>query len=245
MYPGEAGREKMEEENTGTPLLSVIIMAYNEKENLEMVLREFSSTLQALRVTYELVIINDGSTDGTGTLADDLMTAIPCMKVHHHQENQGLGGVYRTGFFLARGRFVTFYPADGQCAPSLIERYLVLMDSSDLVLGYIPERPCSRLAQTFSALEKMLYRLLFGYFPNFQGILMFRASLLDKITLKSRGRGWAVLMEFILKTIRGGYRVSSVATEVRPRQGGQSKVLNLRTIWANLSQVILLRFYLS
>ncbi len=235
----------MENENTGIPLLSVVILAYNEKENTETVLREFSTTLKDLKITYELVFIDDGSTDGTGTLADEIAAAIPCMKVHHHEKNQGLGGAYRTGFSLARGEYVTFYPADGQFSSRLIERYIGLMDSSDLVLGYIPGRTCSTIARALSAMEKMLYRLLFGHFPNFQGILMFRASLLKKIELKSRGRGWAILMEFILKTIKGGYRVNYVATEVRPRLGGHSKVLNLRTIWANLSQIIMLRFYLS
>jgi len=235
----------MNEENAGTPLLSVVIMAFNEQENIETVLREFSSELTCLPVSYEILVIDDGSTDGTGRVADELQVTIPCLKVHHHDENQGLGGVYRTGFSMARGDYLTFYPADGQFSPQLIHRYLALMDSSDLVLGYIPDRTCSKLARALSAMEKMLYRVLFGHFPNFQGILMVRTSILKTMTIRSRGRGWAALMECILRTIRGGYRVTHVATEVRPRMGGHSKVLNFRTIWANFSQVILLRFYLS
>jgi hypothetical protein len=70
---------------------------------------------------------------------------------------------------------------------------------------------------------------------------MFRRSLLDQIELTSEGRGWAVLMEFIIRVFKNGYRVLSVPTEMRPRMAGKSKVNNLQTIFSNLVQVALLR----
>jgi hypothetical protein len=87
--------------------------------------------------------------------------------------------------------------------------------------------------------------LLFGSLPRFQGVLMFRRSLLDELELKSTGRGWTVLMELIIRASRGGYRLVSVPTEMRPRMSGKSKVNNLRTIWANLKQVFALRRHLQ
>ncbi len=112
------------------------------------------------------------------------------------------------------------------------------MPHRDMVLGYIPRRPGMVLSRMLSLLERLLYRALFGSLPTFQGVLMFRRVLLEHIELESRGRGWAVLMEFIIRAARGGYRVTSIPTECRPRFAGQSKVNNFRTIGANLIQVL-------
>jgi len=73
---------------------------------------------------------------------------------------------------------------------------------------------------------------------------MFRQTLLQEFELKSTGRGWAVLMELIVRASRGGYRIISEPTEMRPRMSGRSKVNNLATILANLKQVLTLTRYL-
>ena len=83
--------------------------------------------------------------------------------------------------------------------------------------------------------------VLFGPLPRFQGIIMFRSSLLDEFKLKSSGRGWAVLMELIIRTKRARRRMKSLPTEMRPRRSGVSKVNNIATISENLKQVIALR----
>ena len=70
---------------------------------------------------------------------------------------------------------------------------------------------------------------------------MFRRQMLSEIPLVSDGRGWAVIMELILRASRGSYRLVSVPTEVRPRLSGQSKVNNLRNIVSNLTQLWELR----
>jgi len=223
------------------PQLSVVVMTYNEAGSLEAVVHEIHQTLEELGRPYEVLIVDDGSDDGSAELADRLAETLPGVRVVHHPVNQGLGGVYRTGFAQARGDWITFFPADGQFPAAIIGQFAPLMDRADMVLGYLPERKRSLLGQALSALERLLYRLLFGPLPRFQGVLMFRRSLLDQFALKSAGRGWAVLMELIIRTSRGGYRVLSVPTMMRPRMSGRSKVNNLRTIWANLRQAIALR----
>jgi glycosyltransferase involved in cell wall biosynthesis len=221
--------------------VTIVVFAYNEQENLAAVTEEIWNQLGGLNLAFELLIIDDGSLDDTLHIADSLARDLPGVRVVHHRENLGLGGVYRTGFKEAQGRFVSFFPADGQFSATIIAQFLPLMDEADLVLGYLPNRDSNLLAKGLSLGERLLYRALFGSFPRFQGILMFRRSLLDGMTLTSEGRGWAVLMEFIIRVSRGGYRVSSVPTTMRPRLSGKSKVNNLRTIASNLMQVLLLR----
>lgn len=226
------------------PTITAVIMAYDECLSLERVALEIEGELRGIGSPYEILIVDDGSTDGTAEIAQRLARERTAVRVVRHRANQGLGGVYRTGFSSARGEFVTFFPADGQFAASIIGDYLPRMDAADLVLGYLPRRRDSLLGRALSLAERLLYRLLFGPFPRFQGILMFRRRLLTGMNLRSSGRGWAVLMEFILRCSRGGARIVSVPISMRPRQHGVSRVNNWRTIWANLREALALRLRL-
>ncbi len=225
------------------PRISVVIMAFNEANSLKTVVREIDSVLNELERPYEVVIVDDGSSDGTEVIADQLAKKIARVRVVHHEVNQGLGGVYRTGFAQVRGDFITFFPADGQMPANIIKQFVPLMDNKDVVLGYLPKQD-SILAKTLSFAERVLYTLLFGRLPKFKGVFMVRRALLDELELKSTGRGWAVVVELFIRASRGGYRLMSVPTEIRPRMSGESKVNNFHTIWANLKQMFALRFYL-
>jgi glycosyltransferase involved in cell wall biosynthesis len=223
------------------PEYSVLVMTYNERASLEAVARELDEALRRLARPYEVVIIDDGSTDGSGALADRLAAENPSVRVLHHKANQGLGGVYRTGFAEARGRFVSFFSADGQFPADIVAQFAREIDGADLVLGYLPSRDCPWIAQALSMIEKLVYGALFGPLPKFQGVLMFRRALLVGMPLKSKGRDWVVLMEFILRAQRLGCRIKSVPTGLRPRKSGESKVTNLRTVWNNFQGVLRLR----
>ena len=223
-------------------------MAFNEEGSLAATTRELHAALGALGVPCELVIVDDGSSDGTGGIADALARELDArpvqVRVVHHRPNLGLGGVYRTGFAQARGEYLTFFPADGQFPATIIGDFLPRAREVDLVLGYLPERRSSAVAKALSLVERILYAALFGRLPKFQGIMMLRRSVLGEIELKSAGRGWAIVMELIIRVKRGGYRIVSVPNAMRPRAHGQSKVNTLRTIWANVRQVVALRAHL-
>ncbi|MFH0772360.1 MAG: glycosyltransferase family 2 protein [Candidatus Omnitrophota bacterium] len=224
--------------------LSVFIFAYNEAATLEAVVKEISGVLSGLGRPYEVVIIDDGSVDGTGALADKFSGQYKNFCVIHHDKNYGLGSVYKTAFANAKKDLITFFCADGQFPAEIIKQFLPLMDDKDMVLGFLPDRRDPLLSKVLSAAEKLLFRVIAGPMPKFQGVLMFRRELLDKIELKSGGgRAWTVLMEFIIKVSRRGYKVVSVATKIRPRATGRSKVNNLKTIWANTKRLFVLRRY--
>lgn len=229
----------------GEPDLTVVVAAYNEVETLSPVAEELAAALRGLGRPWEILIVDDGSTDGTGERADRLAAAGPGVRVIHHLVNRGLGGVYRTGFDGARGRHITFFPADGQFPASILTDFRAAIESADLVLGFLPERRGTPLSALLSRLERLLYWVLLGPMPAFQGILMFRRSLLAGMSLRSTGRGWAVLLEFILRATRGGARIAHRPTPIRPRMAGHSKVNNLRTIFSSVGQALTLRRILA
>lgn len=231
----------------GDPDVSIIVMAYNEESSIADVVRDISNVMAASRFAAEVVIVDDGSTDGTSATADELALELPCVHVVHHDNNRGIGEVYATGFGRARGTYITFLPADGQFPAEIVPRFADLMSEHDLVLGFLPDVVGRRslLARILSSAEKLLYRAMFGPLPRFQGVMMFRRNLLRRLDVKSRGRSWVVLLELIVKSSHAGLRIVSVPTSLRPRASGQSKVNNLSTIIANLRQAMDLRIRLS
>jgi dolichol-phosphate mannosyltransferase len=225
--------------------LTVAVMNYNEAKSLRAVVEEIRGVLLTIERPFEIVIINDGSTDGSGEIADALAAEYPEVRVIHHPVNLGLGAVYRNGFTCGRYELATLFPADGQFEAAIIPRFIRRFDEADMVLGFIREYGKNRkwLARFFSWGERTLVRVLFGQFPEFQGIMMFRRALVDTVKLTSRGRGWIIQMELILRFIRKGYRIVNEPTGLRARMSGESKVNNLKSILSNLRQLFVLRLH--
>lgn len=220
--------------------VSIIVMAYNEVATLSGVLGEIVATMRNATQAYEVIVVDDGSSDGTGQIADEAAQRLPSLKVLHHPTNRGIGEVYRSGFEAATGKYLTFLPADGQFPASIISKFIPLMSRADLVLGYLPDVRRSPGATVLSWTERSLYRAMFGRLPPFQGIMMFRRTTLEELGVKPGGRGWGVLMEIIVRAKRHNLKIMSVPTSLRPRTSGRSKVNNLRSIWANIHQAVAL-----
>jgi len=218
--------------------LTVAVMAFNEVESLESVVTEIIATLSASSRPFDILIMDDGSTDGMGALADRLAAERTEVSVCRHEVNAGLGEVYRSAFKYAQGDWLTFLPGDGQIPAESLLSFLEEMEGADMVLGYIPNRQVPPWVKLLSWGERALYRLLFGGFPRFQGAFMFRRSILNELTLISTGRGWTIVMELILRTHRGDYRISHAPTLLRPRSHGESKVNNFSNIWSNFRQAV-------
>lgn len=226
-------------------VVSVVVMAYNEVGSLADTVHEIAEMLATLCLPHEIVIVDDGSDDGTAELADRLQTALSVVRVVHHRSNLGLGGVYRTGFETSRAELVTFFPADGQFPASTLQGLLAASERHDMVLGYIPARNDSMVGRALSWCERRLYDALFGRLPRFQGVLMFRRMLLGRFRPRCTGRGWGVLMEFIIRVQRSGASTVSIPTSYRPRRIGHSKVNNWQTIRANLAELWAVRSHLA
>ena len=222
-------------------LLTVAVFAYNEEGNLRRAVEDIVREVRDLEIPWELVLIDDGSSDGTGRIADELARENQVVRVVHHEQNLGLGGAYRTGLDEARGVYLIFNPADGQYPPSIIVDFYRQMGDLDMLLGYVETQNRSPLARAATLAERVLYRLLLGPMPRFQGVLMFRTTLVAEVDLVSTGRGWGVIMEFIWRVARGPYRVASRVTPMLPRQEGESKVMNARTIGANIGELLQIR----
>ncbi|MDM8560802.1 glycosyltransferase family 2 protein [Candidatus Parabeggiatoa sp. HSG14] len=218
--------------------VSVVVMTYNEANSLKNVIIEVLDMLTQLNCQYEIIIVDDGSTDGSSEIAEKLATKYQEVRVVHHGINLGIGGVYRTGFTEVKNDIVTFMAADGQSLAEVhFNQFLPLLDEYDMALGCLPRRDASVLSKFFAWGEKQFFRVLFPGVPKPEGPFMFKRRLLDEIHLISMNdtnRGWMVVWELIIRAKYQGYKLITVSTKSGKRTHGKSKA----NTWTNAITMI-------
>lgn len=232
-----------DEENR--PEVTLGIPAYNEKECLEAVVRNGRDVLIRLAQTFEILIIDDGSTDGTAALADELAARWPEVRVVHHPVNLSFSGAIRSLHLHSRGRWLFLCPADGQVDAGEIDQFLKARDGVDVVLGYRLTRPDPWHRRMNSFLFKRLTRLLFGFrFREISNCKLYKVDLLRNLPVLSRPGTATLEPEVIYRLMRRGARFAEVPYELLPRQGGTAKGAKLGMIIKTMIDIFWLRFRL-
>jgi dolichol-phosphate mannosyltransferase len=225
------------------PVRAVICLpTYNERENLELTLRELESVLQT---GDRVVVIDDGSPDGTGELADRLAAELPFVDVLHRAEKQGLGPAYLAGFrhALAGGAELVFeMDCDRSHDPRDVPRLRAAAQDADLVLGsrYVEGgaiRNWGLVRRLVSAGGSLYARLVLGVPVRdlTGGFKCYRGRVLEHIDLDAvRSRGYAFQIETTYRALRAGFRVVEVPITFVDREVGGSKMsrsIVLEAIW--------------
>lgn len=227
---------------SGAPDLSIIVMAYNEDASLEQVVREADEGARSLAISREIIIVDDGSHDTTGVIAERLAKDLSGCRVVSHPQNRGLGSVYWTGLEEGRGEWIIFISADRQFLPmEVLPLFWRAATKADVVVSWIGSQHRGVAGAFLSWAERVLYRLLFGPMPRFQGMIMVRRAVVEETALTSRGGcGWGIAMEIVVRAVRMGLRVASVPIPYHPRNHGRSRAVHIRSVIANLAQAFAL-----
>jgi glycosyltransferase involved in cell wall biosynthesis len=210
--------------------LSIVLPAYNEEENVESAVEQVSAVAQQLGVDYEIILVNDGSTDRTGEIGCELMQRIPNFQLVEHYPNRGYGGSLKAGFAAATKDLVAFVPADNQFDFSEITRFLERINEADIVSGYRAERQDHFIRKLNALGWNMLVRLLFGYLCHDIdcGFKLFRRQVLEHVTLVSDG---AMIDTELLAGARArGFRIAEVPVTHLPRVAGEATGANLKVV---------------
>jgi glycosyltransferase involved in cell wall biosynthesis len=219
---------------SGEVTLTIVMPAYNEAANLAPVVAELlEAVAQQPKVdSFEVLIVDDGSRDGTAEVADALAVRHSEIRVVHHPENRGFGGALRTGFSASRGRYVTNITADGEIEPAQVLGLFAAMGDADMMLG-LRERTVTTYRNVLTFGLNILMRLILGFVPEATTMFIVRGDLLRRIELQSN-TGLANL-EVLMYCRMWGCRFATGPTQVRPRLSGESKVTNVptmvRTFW--------------
>lgn len=212
------------------PALSVIIPGLNEAATIVTVVDEVAAALTAAGVAWELILVNDGSSDRTGALMDRLASDRSGIRVIHHPVSRGVGASYRDGLAVARGDFVTWFPADGENHPPQLVRHFQALAEADVVAPYIenPEvRPFGRrlLSRLFQAVVKGTFRIPLRYT---NGNAIIRRRLLNGVPLVTDG--FLFQAELLVRAVRRGWSVREVPSRLAVRGGGRSKAISLAAL---------------
>jgi dolichol-phosphate mannosyltransferase len=215
----------------GLERMVVVVPTYNEADNLERIVTRL---LQAVPPT-DVLVVDDGSPDGTGDIADRIAAADPRVSVVHRSAKAGLGAAYLHGFAAALERgydVVGEMDADGSHQPEQLDRLVAALADADLVIGsrWVPGGRVVNWSRGRLALSRggnLYARTLLGIPVRdvTAGFRLFRATTLRRLDLGTvESVGYCFQADLTVRTLRAGLRVVEVPIEFRERERGVSKM---------------------
>jgi glycosyltransferase involved in cell wall biosynthesis len=222
------------------PSLSVFFPAYNDAPSLPELMARTFATLEEHVADYEVIVINDGSSDNTGEVLEKLRRQYaPYMRVITHPQNRGYGGALRSGFAAAVKDWVFYTDGDGQYDPSELPRLIELVrPDTGLVNGYKMERndPQHRIwiGNTYNFCARLLFRIRIRDIDCDYRLI--RRDQLKKIHLTSTSG--TICVELVRKIEISGCGVVEVPVHHYPRLHGRSQFFRVRSLLKTLFELI-------
>lgn len=225
--------------------LTAVIPAYNEERLLEATVRRAVASLARSLDRFEVLLVDDASTDGTRALSDALARDLPQVRVVHNERNLKQGGCLRLGFGLARHDLVTHnavdYPFDFDDLPLLL-RYFPTADVAVATRRSYPGVSASRMA--LSGANRLLIRLLFGVgIRDYNFVQVYKRSVLAAQPCLSTATNF-MTVEHIVRAHHAGHRIVAVPCDYHPRAAGSSSSGTLRHMAIALRDMARLRLEL-
>jgi glycosyltransferase involved in cell wall biosynthesis len=208
--------------------ISVFFPAYNDEASIAGLVGEALALLPSLTDDFEVIVVDDGSTDGTAAVLDELARKDPRLRVVHHEVNRGYGAALRTGFASATKELVFYTDGDGQYdVLELLELRPLLVEGVDIVNGYKVQRADGWQRKALGAAYNGLAHLLFSI-PirdvdcDFR---LVRRHAVERVELVSSSG--SICVELVHKLHRAGCVFAEVPVRHRPRLHGRSQFFTL------------------
>ena len=219
--------------------LSVFFPAYNEEGNIKSTVLKAKKTLEAVASSWEIIIVDDGSSDGTDKVADTLCRQDKRIKVIHHKPNRGYGGALKSGFLKAKYEWVAFTDSDGQFDFGEIKKFIAEKDSADLILGYRLNRADSLARKVFTFGWSAFARILLGLkVKDYScGFKMIKKSAYNKL-LPLVGEEKVTQIEMIVKASRLGLKIREVGVNHYPRTSGKQTGASLKVVAKSIADIV-------
>ncbi|HEY0994894.1 MAG TPA: glycosyltransferase [Gemmatimonadaceae bacterium] len=222
------------------PDVSVLVPAKDEAENLPLFMEQAAAAFAAdPQVRYEVVVIDDGSEDGSWAVLQALAARYPFLRLARHRSRRGIADALRTGYIVSEGRVLVFYPADLQFLPADIPRLVapILADDADLVTGYKE----GKYEKAFvSGIYNRLSRTLFDVrVRDLNSVKAYRREVMDGLPVRPDWHRYMVVI-----AAAQGFSIAEIPVPLFPRHAGKSKfatwhripigVLDMLSVWFEL-----------
>ncbi len=228
--------------NVSQQSLSVFFPAYYDEDNIGKVVEKTVKVFREVGLReYEIVIIEDGSPDKTGVVADALAKEYEHVRVVHHAKNMGYGATLKEGFQTAKYDYVFYTDGDDQFDLADLKKFLQYIPEYDIVTGYRINKQYSPYRKMVSFVYNMLIGLLFG--TTFKDIncafKLVKTDLFKKITIDSTEA--FIDAEVLIKAQRLGYSIKEIGVTHLPRATGISTGARIPVILGTIKEAIYCR----
>lgn len=200
--------------------VSAVLPAFNEESNLERAIDGLEPALASATADHEIIVVDDGSRDGTAAVLERLQSRLPTLVVVRHATNRGYGAALRSGFRRARLPWIFLMDSDNQFDPAEIALLLARRGDADLVIGYRAVRrdPFVRRLNAWAFFT--LVRILFGYLARDVNCAfkLIRRDLLEHLELRADGA--LINTELLALARRRGARIVEIPVHHFPRLSG-------------------------
>lgn len=221
--------------------ISVFFPCYNEEANVERTTRAALKALQRISADFEIIIVNDGSRDRTGEIAERLAKEHPQVRAVHNNPNLGYGGALQRGFRESKKPWVFYTDGDGQFDFEEIDLLLPLLDRYDIVSAYRLNRVESFMRKFNAFGWTTLVNLVLGLRLRDVdcAFKIYPRRLFDEIEMKSMGA--LIDAEILSRASRLGYTIGQVGVHHYPRVAGSQTGAKLRVILRAFRELFRLR----
>ena len=218
--------------------LSIFFPAFNDSGTIASLVIAARQAASRLTPDFEIIVVNDGSSDRTQEIADELARTYPEVRVVHHPRNRGYGGALRTGFQEARKDVIFYTDGDAQYDPTELEvLWQRFGDDVDLVNGYKISRsdPLHRIV--IGRIYHHTVKLLFGLRVRDVDcdFRLLRRAIFDRVALE-RNSG-VICLEMMKKIQDSGFRIAEVPVHHYHRAFGTSQFFNFRRLFRTMVDV--------
>lgn len=209
---------------SGTPILSLVIPAFNEADVIQQAIAEAEAALSALFPDFEILVVDDGSSDVTAAIVSRYRAEFPHTRLLRHRENRGYGAALRTGFEAARADLIAFTDADCQFDLLDLGPMVELAEQVPIVAGIRRDRKDSWRRRFYSKGYNVLARAILGTRVSDCdcALKVFRREALAKLLPESQG--FFVNAEMLTRARLLVMDFAEMPVTHRPRLGGESKV---------------------
>lgn len=222
--------------------LSVFLPAYNEEANIKNVVSNTKNVLEDVATEWELIVVNDGSSDDTREIVEKIAKNDGRVKVVSHEKNKGYGASLSTGFYAAKYPWIAFTDSDGQFDFAEIAGFIEKQKETgaDLVIGYYKKRQVSRFKIVTSKMWEMAVWLLFGLRARDIdcGFKLLSKKVIDGIPRLESERGAFISSELLIKVKKKGFKIAEVPVTHYPRMKGAGTGRNLNVILKSFVDLI-------
>ena len=226
--PADRENNPSQEKNVS---ISVFFPCYNEEGNITRTTEQALAVLKKLNADYEVIIVNDGSKDATGRIADEIAGRESGVKVVHHPTNRGYGVALQSGFRASTKKLVFYTDGDGQFDINEMPALLPLIRQYDIVSCYRINRQDNLMRKLNAWCWTKLVCRLFGM--KIRDIdcafKLYKREIFDNIKMVSTGA--LIDTEVLARAVRKGYTVTQKGVHHYPRTAGAQTGANLKVIF--------------